>query len=468
MNVSYNGLAFTAKEEGIVLVAYDDVGTPAIGAGHQDKTLTIGVSTITLAQAVGLMESDQTKFAAEISAMIKVALAQFQFDAIHDFAYNLGPGTLLRSTLLAKLNLNDFVGAAAEFGAYNRVKGNVSAGLTARRAREADLFLHGNYGDISTIPVWTGNPKLTRAKAMPFPNPTTGTPVSAPQPSLPPVVAIAPAPVQQGAKTTTPPKTVPKSSAPPVTMLIPASAGWDGTVGRGFTADEFAAYIGTLTMTNWRPSFVTLHNTGSPLLSQWHSVSGESRMQNLTHYYRDQEKWSGGPHLFIADDLIWAFTPLTHPGVHSPSWNNTAWGVEMVGDYDVEPFGSAVMNNAVAALAILHTWRGISPDTLKLHKEDPNTTHRDCPGKNVSKTQMIALIKQRLLVGGNDGEHLPTRPAVQPTPPPVVASTTPVKAPVTFVPTTSALIPPAATVVVKQPSGWGQFFTALGHFFTKT
>lgn len=59
-------------------------------------------------------------------------------------------------------------------------------------------------------------------------------------------------------------------------------------------------------------------------------------MQNLQSYYRDTMKWSGGPHLFVADDLVWAFTPLTVPGVHSPSWNNVSWGVELVGDYSTE------------------------------------------------------------------------------------------------------------------------------------
>jgi hypothetical protein len=92
--------------------------------------------------------------------------------------------------------------------------------------------------------------------------------------------------------------------------------------------------------------------------------------------------------LFVADDLIWAFTPLTVSGVHSPSWNNVAWGVEMVGDYAVEPFGDAVRNNAVSALATLHALCGLDPNSLRLHKEDPETTH-DCPGKNVSKDAMI-------------------------------------------------------------------------------
>src|SRR5260370_20380121 len=91
-------------------------------------------------------------------------------------------------------------------------------------------------------------------------------------------------------------------------------------------------------------------------------------------------KGSAGRHLFVDNHLIWAFTPLTTPGVHSPSWNGISWGVEMVGDYATEDFdqglGAAVAANAVKALATLHMLIGLAPTTPKLHKEDTATTHR--------------------------------------------------------------------------------------------
>src|ERR1044071_168093 len=173
-------------------------------------------------------------------------------------------------------------------------------------------------------------------------------------------------------------------------------ANWKGIVARGFRPQEFKDYVGTLTFSDWRPQFVVLHNTSSPRLSQWHSHSGEERMRNLEAYYRDEQGWSAGPHLFIADDFIWAFTPLTTSGVHSPSWNAISWGVEMVGNYDSEDFGqgpgAAVAANTVFALAILHTALPIDPRPLKFHKEDRRTTH-DCPGRNVDKASMIARVE---------------------------------------------------------------------------
>jgi hypothetical protein len=179
---------------------------------------------------------------------------------------------------------------------------------------------------------------------------------------------------------------------------------WKGIIGKGFTADQFDEYVSTVSFGAWRPQFVVLHNTAVPKLSEWHSVSGPDRMRNLADFYQNVQKWSAGPHLFVADDLIWVFTPLNVSGVHSPSWNSISWGVEMVGDYDVESFSAPVCDNAVSALASLHAILGLDPNTLHLHKEDPLTTHKGCPGANVLKTDMIQRVLNEL-ASRNPGEH---------------------------------------------------------------
>ena len=65
---------------------------------------------------------------------------QHQFDALVSFAYNLGADNLKTSTLLRKHNAGDHAGAAAEFGKWNKAKGQVMKGLTRRRAAEAALY----------------------------------------------------------------------------------------------------------------------------------------------------------------------------------------------------------------------------------------------------------------------------------------------------------------------------------------
>lgn len=178
---------------------------------------------------------------------------------------------------------------------------------------------------------------------------------------------------------------------------------WRGIVGRPFTAASFADYVEGLSFAAWRPRFIVVHNTSAPTLAQWHGKTPpEVRIKNLESYYRDQKKWSAGPHLFVADDFIWVFSPLTGPGVHSPSWNSISIGVEIVGEYNVEPF-APVKRNVVAALAALHKKLGLDPQTMRFHKEDPATTHKGCPGRNINKDELIALVRDELGEGG-DGE----------------------------------------------------------------
>jgi len=135
-------------------------------------------------------------------------------------------------------------------------------------------------------------------------------------------------------------------------------------------------------------------------------------IHNLERYYRDDQKWSAGPHLFIDDRQIWVFTPLNVSGVHSPSWNKLAIGIEMLGDYENDDFesgrGLRVRENAVAALATLSAILGIDAHTIRLHREDPLTTHA-CPGKHVRKLEIIQEV-QDLLIARHAGEH-PIKPA---------------------------------------------------------
>jgi hypothetical protein len=186
---------------------------------------------------------------------------------------------------------------------------------------------------------------------------------------------------------------------------------WKPIVGRLFKPDEFETYVGSLQFNLWRPKFIVVHNTSAPDLATWNGwqarkppVTDEKWAQNLVGYYRDQQKWSGGPHLFVTPAGILVFTPLTGPGVHSPAWNSISWGVETVGEFEREPFTGAIRDNLIAALAILHGAAGLSPlpyakgiRGLHFHKEDPKTTHKTCPGRNMVKAELVAAVQAEIL-----------------------------------------------------------------------
>jgi hypothetical protein len=182
---------------------------------------------------------------------------------------------------------------------------------------------------------------------------------------------------------------------------------WKGIIGASFTPATFDQYCHRLHWLAWRPGFVVLHNTAEPSLAQRPQGLTKEHILGLEKFYRNVQKWSAGPHLFVDDRQIWVFTPLTESGVHSPSWNKLALGVEMLGDFQREPFdtgrGRKVRDNALAALATLHAVLGLDPATLRLHKEDPLTTHH-CPGNNVHKGEIIDAV-QALLVTRHAGEH---------------------------------------------------------------
>ena len=186
-------------------------------------------------------------------------------------------------------------------------------------------------------------------------------------------------------------------------------ANWKGIIGASFSPTTFDQYCHLLHWLQWRPSFIVLHNTSVPSLAQRPDGLTKQHIRGLESYYRDDQKWSAGPHLFIDDCQIWVFTPLTVSGVHSPSWNKLAIGIEMLGEYGTEPFdtgrGQEVQEHAVAAIASLSAVLGLDPTTLKLHHEDPLTTHKGCPGKNVSKPKIIKQV-QNLLMERHAGEHV--------------------------------------------------------------
>ena len=83
---------------------------------------------------------DMAGFEMAVRRLVTVPLEQYQFDALVSFTYNCGEGNLQKSTLLKKVNAQDFAGAAKEFAKWNKGGGKVLPGLTRRRASEALLF----------------------------------------------------------------------------------------------------------------------------------------------------------------------------------------------------------------------------------------------------------------------------------------------------------------------------------------
>ena len=140
MNYSSNGLTLTKNFEGLRLTAYRDCdGILTIGYGHTGADVHEG-QTITEPEAEALLLRDMQTAIAAVNELVKVPLTQGQFDALVDFCFNAGQGSLRGSTLLKMVNRGDFAGAAAQFGLWVYAGGQVEPGLVDRRKAEMEMF----------------------------------------------------------------------------------------------------------------------------------------------------------------------------------------------------------------------------------------------------------------------------------------------------------------------------------------
>ena len=139
MIISKNGLDLIKHFESLQLKAYKcSANVWTIGYGHT-KNVKEG-DRISQDQANCFLMQDLYSVERAIVRLVKVKLNQNQFDALCSLIFNIGISAFNKSTLLAKLNNSDYVGAAEQFRRWNKVNNVVMAGLVRRRQAEEDLF----------------------------------------------------------------------------------------------------------------------------------------------------------------------------------------------------------------------------------------------------------------------------------------------------------------------------------------
>ena len=92
-------------------------------------------------EAKEYMRHDLIEFEHTVNSSVKVPLNQNQFDALVSLAYNIGSNAFKSSTLVKKLNTNDYQGAADQFNVWVNAGGKRMQGLVNRRDKEKLLFL---------------------------------------------------------------------------------------------------------------------------------------------------------------------------------------------------------------------------------------------------------------------------------------------------------------------------------------
>jgi lysozyme len=157
MNVSPKAIAMIKHHEGVRQKAYR---CPAklwtIGVGHVlypeqgklklEDRMSVPLRleddrVFSMEEVDGILRSDLARFERGVVQYCPVPLTQGMFDGLVSFAFNVGLGTLQRSTLRQKLLRGDKAGAAEELLKYCMAGGKILKGLQNRRIDERAVFL---------------------------------------------------------------------------------------------------------------------------------------------------------------------------------------------------------------------------------------------------------------------------------------------------------------------------------------
>ena len=134
--------ALTKASEGCPPKIYlDPVGIPTGGYGHtKGLTKDMAGQPVSSAQADAWLREDLQSAVTSVNNLVKVPLTQHQFDALVDFAFNVGAGNFRSSTLLKLINAGNLAAAGDQFARWIYAAGKVLPGLVKRRAAEAAWF----------------------------------------------------------------------------------------------------------------------------------------------------------------------------------------------------------------------------------------------------------------------------------------------------------------------------------------
>ena len=97
--------------------------------------------TFSMEEVNAILRRDLDRFERGVEKFCPVPLTQGMFDGLVSFSFNVGLGTLQRSTLRQKLLRGDKEGAAEELLKYCMAGGKILKGLQNRRIDERAMFL---------------------------------------------------------------------------------------------------------------------------------------------------------------------------------------------------------------------------------------------------------------------------------------------------------------------------------------
>lgn len=141
--------AVVKRVEGFFATPYDDngaqpgrtwtigYGSIVDGAGHP---VTAGTAPVTEAEAEALLRRDMEGAARAVHLRVKVPLTDCEAAALISWTYNLGSGSLAKSTMLIRLNAGLKGAVPGEMRKWVNHEGRPLVGLLRRRWAEGAIF----------------------------------------------------------------------------------------------------------------------------------------------------------------------------------------------------------------------------------------------------------------------------------------------------------------------------------------
>lgn len=186
-----------------------------------------------------------------------------------------------------------------------------------------------------------------------------------------------------------------------------------------YTIEGFRAYL--LGQSGRRPKATVLHHCWRPNAQQYRGISTIQGIQR-THmagafpsgiaancycgcdgaiYNGRPLSWSNWAHAYVERAWSSVYEPARIIAGGDRAWFNTwGFGVETVGDFDVEdPTTSRAMATSLDVIALVHKLYTIPVERCFLHRDVANKT---CPGKRVTRDWVHSQLRARLTgdIGG--------------------------------------------------------------------
>lgn len=174
-------------------------------------------------------------------------------------------------------------------------------------------------------------------------------------------------------------------------------------INQRLTLPQFRQYIKGFDFGNNNPNKLVIHHTWKPTVDTW---QGERSILGLKNYY-ENKGWNAGPHLFIAEDGIWLFTPMSQTGIHAGTLNLNSIGIEVVGNYDQKVWSGNTKNNTLGVIKSLLNRLELTEANIFFHRD---VSGKSCPGHAITKEWLFTELKNYRLTPLIPGINSPSQP----------------------------------------------------------